>query len=115
MQHLWITAQKLRRKADRQEVEARRIFIEMEGLGLQQVLCPYQNAPPRESFSPAARVPTLYYLLDFERLRLIVNSLIPEVSISQECLERSSNIASSSELDKERTRELVYYTTCLYT
>ena len=54
-------------------------------------------------------------MLDFEQLRLIVNSLIPEVSISQECLEGSSNIASSSELDKERTRELVYYTTCLYT
>ena len=41
MQHLSITAQKLRREADRQEVEARRIFIKMEGLGLQQVLCPY--------------------------------------------------------------------------
>ena len=38
MQHLWITAQKLRREADRQEIKARRIFIEMEGLGLQQVL-----------------------------------------------------------------------------
>ena len=47
-------------------------------------------------------------VLDFERLRLIVNSLIPEVSISQECSERSSRIASSSELDKERTKELSY-------
>ena len=46
MQYLWITAQKLRREADRQEVEARRIFIEIKGLGLQQVLCPYWNAPP---------------------------------------------------------------------
>ena len=46
MRHLSITAQKLRREAERQEVEARRIFIEMEGLGLQQVLHPYWNAPP---------------------------------------------------------------------
>ena len=61
MQHLSITAQKLRREVERQEVEARRIFIEMEGLGLQQVLHPYQNAPPREFFSPATRPPTLYY------------------------------------------------------
>ena len=50
-------------------------------------------------------------LLDFERLRLIINSLIPEVSISQECLERSSSIASFSELDKEQTKELFYDTT----
>ena len=61
MRHLSIMAQKLRREAERQEVEARRIFIEMEGLGLQQVLCPYQNAPPRESFSPVTRPPTPYY------------------------------------------------------
>ena len=61
MQHLSIMAQKLRREAERQEVEARRIFIEMERLGLQQVLRLYRNAPPRESFSPAARPPTLYY------------------------------------------------------
>ena len=33
----------------------------MEGLGLQQVLHPYRNAPPQESFSPAAQPPTLYY------------------------------------------------------
>ena len=46
MQHLWITAQKLRREADRQEIKARRLFMEMEGLGLQQVLCPHQNTPP---------------------------------------------------------------------
>ena len=59
MQHLSIMAQKLRREAERQEVEARRIFIETEGLGLQQVLCPYRNAPPQESFLPAARLPTL--------------------------------------------------------
>ena len=50
-------------------------------------------------------------MLDFERSRLIVNSLIPEVSISQECLERSSRIASSSKLDKEQTKELFYDTT----
>ena len=41
MQHLSIIAQKLGREAERQEVEVRRIFIEMEGLGLQQVLCPH--------------------------------------------------------------------------
>ena len=69
MRHLWITAQKLRREADRQEVEARRIFIEMEGLGLQQVLCPYQNAPPWESFSPAAWPPTLYYPAPSQEMR----------------------------------------------
>ena len=61
MQHLSITAQKLRREADRQEVKARRIFIEMEGLGLQQVLHPYRNTPPQESFTPATRPPTPYY------------------------------------------------------
>ena len=61
MQHLSITAQKLRREVERQEVEARRIFIEMEGLGLQQVLRLYRNTPPRESFSPTARPPTPYY------------------------------------------------------
>ena len=33
----------------------------MEGLGLQQVSCPYQNAPPQESLSPVAQPPTLYY------------------------------------------------------
>ena len=41
MRHLWITAQKLRREVDRQEIEARRLFMEMEGLGLQQVLHPH--------------------------------------------------------------------------
>ena len=61
MWHLSITAQKLRREAERQEVEARRIFIKMEGLGLQQILHPYQNTPPWEFFSPAARPPTPYY------------------------------------------------------
>ena len=61
MQHLSIMAQKLRREADRQEVEARRIFVKMEGLGLQQVLRPYRNAPPQESFSPVTQLPTLYY------------------------------------------------------
>ena len=61
MRHLSITAQKLRREVERQEVEAKRIFVEMEGLGLQQILHPYQNAPPRESFSPVTQPPTLYY------------------------------------------------------
>ena len=61
MRHLWITAQKLRREADRQEIEARRLFMELEGLGLQQVLCPHQNKPPWESFSLAAWLPTPYY------------------------------------------------------
>ena len=61
MQHLWITANKLRREADRQEIEVRRIFIEMEGTGLQQVLRPHQNTPPRQSASAAARPPTPYY------------------------------------------------------
>ena len=61
MRHLSIMAQKLGRKADKQEVEARRIFIKMEGLGLQQVLHPYQNAPPWESFATATQLPTLYY------------------------------------------------------
>ena len=61
MRHLWITAQKLRREADRQEIVARRLFVEIKGLGLQQVLHPHQNTPPRESFSPAAQLPTPYY------------------------------------------------------
>ena len=41
MQQLLITAQKIRREADRLEEEGQRIFIEMEGLGLQQVLHPH--------------------------------------------------------------------------
>ena len=61
MRHLWITANKLRREADRQEIEARRLFIEMAGTGLQQVLCPHRNTPPRQFSSAAARPPTLYY------------------------------------------------------
>ena len=52
MRHLWITAKKLRREVERQE---------MEGLGLQQVLHPHQNTSPKESFSPAAQLPTPYY------------------------------------------------------
>ena len=35
--------------------------MEMEGLGLQQVLHPHRNTSPRESFSPATQPPTLYY------------------------------------------------------
>ena len=69
MQHLSITAQKLRREVERQEVEVRRIFIEMEKLGLQQVLRPYRNTPPRESFSPAARPPTPYYPAPSQKTR----------------------------------------------
>ena len=51
MRHLSIMAQKLRREAERQEAEAKRIFIEMEGLGLQQVLHPYRNIPSRVLFT----------------------------------------------------------------
>ena len=61
MQHLWTTAQKLRREVDRQEIKARQLFMEMEGLWLQQALHLHQNTPPQESFSPAARPPTPYY------------------------------------------------------
>ena len=61
MRHLWTTAQKLRREAGRQEIKARRLFMEMEGLGLQQILHPHQNTLPWESFSSAAQPPTLYY------------------------------------------------------
>ena len=35
--------------------------MEMEELGLQQVLHPHRNTPPQESFSPAAQLPTPYY------------------------------------------------------
>ena len=41
MRQLLITVQNLRREADRLEEEGRRIFVEMEGLGLQQVLRPH--------------------------------------------------------------------------
>ena len=61
MWHLWITAQKLRKEADRQEIEARRLFIEMEGTGLQQVLHPHQITPPQQFPSAAAWPPTPYY------------------------------------------------------
>ena len=61
MRHLWITAQELRRETDRQEIVARRLFMELEGLGLQQVLHLHWNKPPWESFLPAAQPPTLYY------------------------------------------------------
>ena len=61
MWHLWIMANKLRREADRQEIEARRLFIEMEGTGLQQVLCPHWNTPPWQFSSAAAQPPTPYY------------------------------------------------------
>ena len=69
MRHLSITAQKLRREADRQEVEAKRIFVEMEGLGLQQVLHPYWNSPPQESFSLATQLPTPYYPAPSQKTR----------------------------------------------
>ena len=58
MRHLLITVQNLRREADRQGDEGRRIFIEMEGLGLQQVLHPHQKSP---SLKPYSRPPTPYY------------------------------------------------------
>ena len=61
MRHLWITAQKLRREADRQQIKVRQLSMEMEGLALQQALHPHQNTPPRESFSPDTWLPTPYY------------------------------------------------------
>ena len=58
MRQLLITAQKIRREADRLEEEGQRIFVEMEGLGLQQVLRPHRTSP---SLEPYSRPPTLYY------------------------------------------------------
>ena len=46
MHHLWIMAQKLRKEADRQEIEVRRLSIKMEGTGLQQILHPHRNTFP---------------------------------------------------------------------
>ena len=51
MRQLLITAQKIRREADRLEEEGRRIFVEMEGLGLQQVLRPHQKSLSLEPYS----------------------------------------------------------------
>ena len=51
MQQLLITAQKIRREADRLEEEGQRIFIEMEGLGLQQVLRPHRTSPSLEPYT----------------------------------------------------------------
>ena len=61
MWHLWITAQWPKREADRQQIKARRLFVEIEGLGLQQVLQPHLQTPPPEPFLPEAQPPTLYY------------------------------------------------------
>ena len=58
MRQLLITAQKIRREADRLEEEGQRIFIEMEGLGLQQVLRPHRTSP---SLEPYSQPPTPYY------------------------------------------------------
>ena len=58
MRQLLITAQKIRREADRLEEEGQRIFVEMEGLGLQQVLRPHRTSP---SLEPYSRPPTPYY------------------------------------------------------
>ena len=58
MRQLLITAQKIRREADRLEEEGQRIFVEMEGLGLQQILRPHQKSP---SLEPYLRPPTPYY------------------------------------------------------
>ena len=69
MRHLWISAQKLRREADRQEIKARRLFMELEGLGLQQVLHPHQNTPTWESFSPPAWLPIPYYPAPSQEMR----------------------------------------------
>ena len=43
--------------------------MELEGLGLQQVLHPHQNISPQESFSPAARLPTPYYPAPSQEMR----------------------------------------------
>ena len=51
MRQLLITAQKIRREADRLEEEGRRIFIEMEGLGLQQVLRPHRTSPSLKPYT----------------------------------------------------------------
>ena len=69
MRHLWITAQKLRREADRQEIEAKKLFMELEGLGLQQVLHPHWNILPQGFFSPAAWLPTPYYPAPSQEMR----------------------------------------------
>ena len=58
MRQLLITAQKIRREADQLEEEGWRIFVEMEGLGLQQVLHPHQKSL---SLEPYSQPPTLYY------------------------------------------------------
>ena len=51
MRQLLITAQRIRREVDRLEDEGRRIFVEMEGSGLQQVLCPHRRSPSLEPYS----------------------------------------------------------------
>ena len=51
MRQLLIIAQKIRREADRLEEEGQRIFVEMEGLGLQQVLRPHRTSPSLEPYS----------------------------------------------------------------
>ena len=56
-------------KRSRQEIKVRQLFMEMEGLGLQQELCPHWNTSPWEFFSPAARLPTLYYLAPGQEIR----------------------------------------------
>ena len=58
MRQLLITAQKIREEVDRLEEEGQRIFIEMEGLGLQQVLRPHRTSP---SLEPYTQTPTPYY------------------------------------------------------
>jgi len=51
MRHLWFTSLRLRQEARRQHIEAQRIFIEMEGLGLQDEL---RGGRPSSSPSPEA-------------------------------------------------------------
>ena len=51
MRQVFITAQNLKREADRLEEEGRRIFVEMEGLGLQQVLRPHRTSPSLEPYT----------------------------------------------------------------
>ena len=58
MRQLSITAQKIRREVDQLEDKGQRIFVAMEGLGLQQVLHLHRKSPSPEPYS---RPPTPYY------------------------------------------------------
>ena len=53
-------------------------------------------------------------MLDFERLTIIVDSLVSRGSSSEENVQGKSS-RLTSKLDKERTRETVHLSTSLYT